>query len=223
MPKKYVKSYKRKGRKKTFKKKGSFHLPMRILPGRPAYSGIFNNSSTLSIINNSTADTNGALIFKASDCLGISNYVDIFDYYRINWVKVTFEPCRTQLLTTQTDQTTAPSSLTQVPLFITCIDRDSLSAPLNYEALQKRGNVKETLASRKQEWKFTPNRLTTMFETVSTQGLKIDKGTYEYLDLADTDVPHFGMKWSMKPSQPITGYKTYIRIEYSLSFKGKRA
>lgn len=218
MPRKYKK------KKYTVKRsrKKSYYTPIPFMIGAPSYTGIFHNDATLAIVNNSTSPALGVLVFQLDQCLGYTKYQAIMDYYRINWVKVTFEPCRTQSLTTQTDQTTAPSSITQVPKLITAIDRDSNTTALSYAAIQARGSVKETLATKTQVWKFTPNRLVTVYKSVATNGFKIDTSN-DYLDCANADVPHFGMKYAMEASQPVTGFKSWIRVEYCVSFKGKRA
>lgn len=216
-----TKAQRTRKKKKTMKKKVPYHSPYSVIR-KPQYSAIFHNDSTTAIVNNSTASTDGNITFTLTSCEGYSEYVAIFDYYRINWVEVSFIPCRTQMMTTQTNQTTAPSSLTQIPLFITCIDRDSSTAPLDYEAMQKRGGTKETLATEKQVWKFTPNRLVEVYKSAVSSGYKIDGDTRQFLDCANSDVPHYGLKYSMEASGPLTAMKTYIRIKYSVSFAGKR-
>lgn len=210
-----------KTRRKRKSKKRNYYAPMTILKSVPDYTCMFHNNATTSITTNATAPVLGTIVFDLLDCLDHTNWSANFDYYRINWVRVTFEPCRTQVMNTQTDQTTAPTSITEVPKLCLALDRDTSAAPLTYQAVQVRGGSRECLATEKAVWKFTPNRLVNIYRSTA-DAYMIDNNPTQWLDVAYTNVPHYGLKYALEQCQPIGAFKYYIRKEYCVSFKEKR-
>lgn len=198
-------------------------MPLMVgISTRPDYTTEFSNPFGLRIYNQSLAETKGYLLFDLNNCLGYTNYTAVFDYYRINWVKVDFVPILTQLVNRPYDDSTTPTLGGEIPEFVTCIDRDSNSAPTSVADLLVRGNKKISNATKRHTWKFTPNRLIQIYESATTTGYKIDSETKSFLDCADPQIPHYGLKYAMAAASPANTYVYEIRITYNVSFQQKR-
>jgi hypothetical protein len=189
---------------------------------RPDFTTEFNNDFGLRIRNQAVAETKGYILFDLANCKGYLNYTTIFDYYRINWVKVEFVPMLATLVNRPYDDTTTPSTSGEVPEFVTALDRDSNSAPIDMGALLIRGQKKISKATKKHTWKFTPNRLIQLYESATTTGYKIDSDVKSFLDCADSGIPHYGLKYVMAAASPANCYVYEVQITYNVSFRGKR-
>lgn len=210
---------KKKAQKKVRIRK--MRSPTMGISTKSLYTVNFENPTGLLIYNQTIADTKGYLVFDLNNCVGKDDYISIFDYYRINYVTVEFNPVLTSVVNRPYDETTTGALGGIIPNLITSIDRDSNSSPIGYTEMQLRKN-KTVPATKKVSWKFTPNRLTMVYKTVSTTGYMIDKDTKSYLDCGQPDIPHFGLKFCLQTSSPANAFIYEIRIKYNISFSGKR-
>lgn len=195
---------------------------MKGVSTRPDYTVEFMNPQGYFIRNNSVAEAKGIILFDLNNCIGKGNYTAIFDYYRINWVDVRFVPVMSTVVNRPFDDSTTPGINQAVPQIITALDRDSTNTPASFVELQDRGVVKLNKCTKAFNWKFTPNRLVQIYKTISTTGYKIDTGYKEFLDCANPDIPHFGLKYVIEQSSPSDAFIYEIQIKYNVSFKGKR-
>lgn len=198
-----------------------YNLPMRI-SNRPVYTITTYNTLDNQIENDSIAFQKGFLNFTLDQAQGYSQYTAIFDQYRINWVKVEFVPVMTQAVNRPFDDTTTPLATQVIPRFIVAMDRDDVTNPTSYESLMVKRPNKEVLATQKLSWKFTPNRLVMMYRTGTTTGYKVDTQVNEFLDCAQTDIPHYGLKWAIEASSPTRGFIYETKVTYNISFRSKR-
>lgn len=219
------KTYRRKRRKHNKRNKvpRPNRWPLRVgMDLRPDYTVEFQNPQGFFIENQAVAETKGYIVFDLANCIGHGNYCSIFDYYRINWVEVVFQPVLSTVVNRPFDDSTTPSLNQAVPHLITAIDRDDATNPVSYVAMQDRGQVKVAKATNRIYWKFTPNRLTEVYRSTTSTGYKIDRDTKSYLDCGYDDIPHYGMKFVMEAASPARAFVYEIQIKYNVSFKGKR-
>lgn len=198
-------------------------MPLLVgISSKPEYTVEFtNNIEADRFANQALAQTKGVVTFFLSDCMGYNNYTAIFDYYRINWVKVRFVPILTQTVNRPYDDSTSPTG-GEIPLFVTGLDRDSTTAPVDLNDMLERGHKKVTSAIKPHTWTFTPNRLVQVYESPTSTGYKIDTDTKSFLDCADPTIPHFGLKWVLGAASPSNAYVYEVRITYNISFQQKR-
>lgn len=209
---------KKQYKRKVYKKKPRIE---RSLSLKADYTIDMMNPRGTFITNDSIVESKGYLIFDLDNCLDKSDYVVIFDQYRINSVTVTFEPVLSQVVNKPFDDSTSgPGSTGRIPKFISCIDRDSRSNPSDYATVMLKRPNKETLATKKQVWKFKPNRLINIYRP-STDAYMVDPSN-AWLDAAYSDVPHFGMQFAMEASSPASAFVYEILIKYNISWKNRR-
>lgn len=211
------KTRKTKKAKKTRRSRRQ-RLPMFIQP--PDHT-IMMSTSGYTLENDTLIDSLGVLSFKLDDFLGYGNWKSVFDYYRINHVTVTFTPIMTQVQQKPYDDTTTGNLVNTVPFLYTAIDRDSNTSPVSIAALTDRRHRKND-ATKKVVYKFTPTRLKMVYRTATTTGYVIDSNTYEFIDCANDDVPHYGLKYGLESASPARGFVYNVDVKASVSFAGKR-
>lgn len=135
----------------------------------------------------SSAELGTAFTFKLSDLLQVTEFVRLFDSYRINGVKMTAVPL------TNSDITINPSYK-----IMTAIDLDDDVTPTVPEMLQ-RANVKiRTVTSGGNNPQVfstfcRPRYLTQIYETPTSTGYG-QGARKQWLDCADPTIPHYGIK-----------------------------
>lgn len=135
----------------------------------------------------SSAELGTAFTFKLSDLLQATEFVRLFDSYRINGVKMTAAPL------TNSDLTINPSYK-----IMTAIDLDDDNTPTVPEMLQ-RSNVKiRTVTSGGNNPQVfqtfcQPRYLTQIYETPTSTGYG-QGARKQWLDCADPTIPHYGIK-----------------------------
>jgi len=135
----------------------------------------------------SSAELGTAFTFKLSDLLQATEFVRLFDSYRINGVKMTAAPL------TNSDITINPSYK-----IMTAIDLDDDVTPTVPEMLQ-RSNVKiRTVTSGGNNPQVfstfvRPRYLTQIYETPTSTGYG-QGARKQWLDCADPTIPHYGLK-----------------------------
>lgn len=79
------------------------------------------------ITNGSTLDQYGLYAVNVGACDGATNYLSLYDQFRINKVVFKFTPASGEVINKPFDDTTTPGSAVRNPIFATCIDFDSES------------------------------------------------------------------------------------------------
>lgn len=161
----------------------------------------------------STGDTKGALKFTLAACPDSSDFTNLFDQYRICGVSVLFMP-------TFTGSDMNPSSSTPIlqPLY-TCIDYDDDTSATNEDYMLAKDTMKRTRGHLSHKRYFTPMVATEIYKSLTTTGY----GTKakQWLDCANVDIPHFGLKYFIEGNN-ITAttlkYKVYVKLY--LQFRG---
>lgn len=169
----------------------------------------------------SGTDTSLSLLFSLDRCNGYQDYQNIFDFYRIDAVYIKVTPrFYTQQVNTQLQQQG------QIGMYAYAIDRDD-NANDTYDRIKSRSGSRYTTVLSKRSISFTPNRVN-IIENVNqaTTGRTVDTNFYNFVDLRQPRIPHFGLKMANNGSdiQAGTGldgeYALNIDIRLKITFKG---
>lgn len=223
----YRRRYKRKKkktRKRGFLKKRNATIlcdPFNLDSTKPDITVCMRNPEGLKIANLNGFEVKAFYLFSLNNCINYNNWTAIYDYYRINWVKVHFLPIRTTRM--NLGVANANPALMETPKFAVSLDRDSNSNPTDYSDVIERYPHKETLATQSQTWTFRPNRLLEVYRSPTTTGYKIDRDWRGFLDCAQSDIPHYGLRVCMANSTAVDfAFQYEVRILYNVSFRGRR-
>lgn len=209
---------KRRTRKRCYK----IRIPRGIVSNKADYSCILIQEPII-ISNNASAEEKHGFDFALDDTINYSTWSSIFDQYRINKVVVKFVPVQTSVVTRPFDDTTNPGeSVSEVPRFAVCLDRDDSVTPTDMGQLLKRQGVIVRNATQPVTMSWVPNRLIQIYNGVTT-GYKVDSDTRAFLDCAQPGIPHYGVKCVLEATSPANAYQYRMETSYYVSFKHKRA
>lgn len=204
--------YKKLPNKFVFKRAGQEQTIMNTGPGTVALT---NTGITGWALSSTTADANnlyqfgGAFQAQLDQCQAYTDFVSLFDRYKISGVKVKFIP-----LTTQATVSSA------VPMIAYAIDLDDASVPSSYAEINQKYNVHKKRLDKPCSIFIKP-RIAQAIYSGLTSGYAIgQKNTY--IDCNDSGVPFYGLKyWIRDVSLGGTTTNTVVRIEttYYLSLK----
>lgn len=166
-------------------------------------------------------DTSLSLLFSLDQCQGYQDFQNIFDFYRIDAVYLKVTPrFYTQQVNTQLQQQG------QIGMYAYAIDRDD-NAAATYDGIKARSGSRYTTLLTKRSIAFTPNRVN-IIENVNqaTTGRTVDTNYYNFVDLRQPRIPHFGLKMANNGSEIQAGtgldgeYALNIDIRCKITFKG---
>lgn len=174
-----------------------------------------------------TAASNGpgynvpfAMRFSLSQIQNVAEFVGLFDYYRINWIKV--------YVTYQHNVSTASGTSTLPTLFVVPDYDDAV--PEGPGALRERMGLRIkpfTADKRTRAFKLRPRRLVAVMRE-DTALAPVAVGSTGWLDMSTPEVPHYGFKgYIANVALPATGAGPIttsfrIDIQMSVSFRGVR-
>lgn len=205
--------------KRRRKTKGKMRIP-RSIPMKSDMTVTAHSAITQYIANGTVAESKYAYSFTLDSTTHYTTYTGLFDQYRINFVTVKFVPRSVQVLNKPFDDTSGAGQ--RAPKYVVVIDRDDASVPVSYEETLSRAGAREQVATKPLTIKFTPSRLLMVYRTGSTTGYKIDTDTQGWLDCANADIPHFGIKTVFEAASPLGAYDMEVRMDYNISFRGRR-
>lgn len=228
MPKKTV--YKKKGRKTTsYKKKTVGYNMMTTNLMRPMKSPRVNKQFTcvlpyrdqLTLDWKSGQDTDLSINFSLDKTTQHPDFQDIFDFYRIDAVYIKITPrYYTQQVNTQLQQ------LGQIGNYAYCIDRDD-NAQTSYNEIRGRTGSRYCQIIRPRSVAFTPNRVNIIEnDNLQQTGRTVDTNYYNFVDLRQPRIPHYGFKIANNGSQIPAGtgldgeYSLNIDIRMKITFRG---
>lgn len=201
-----------------------FFLSNGLVAGVPTIAG---GPTFGAMVLGTTAASNGpgynvpfAMRFSLTQMQNYAEFLTIFDYYRLNWVKV--------YITYQHNVSTASGTSTLPTLFVVPDFDDAI--PEGAGALRERMGLRIKPFSadkRTRAFKIRPRRkIGVMREDTTLAPLAVN--TAGWLDLSNADVPHYGYKgYIANVALPATGgdpVSTSFRIDIqmSVSFRGVR-
>lgn len=222
---KMKRTYKAKGKRGAKPKKQSGYaltkrVPRSFISKRADYCSFFR-CTPIYISNNSTTFERGGITLTFSDVLNFSSWTTLFDQYRIDKCIIKFTPILTQEVIRPYDDTTNPG-INLIPRLTTALDRDDVAAPLSFDDVNQRPLSRTKIATKAISWTFVPNRLVAVYRTGVSSGYKVDTASKDFLDCANSDIPHYGLKWALEAASPSNAYQYRIDKTLVVSLKNRR-
>lgn len=224
-------AYKRYGRKRKFSRKFkrmsrrkrtyARRIPRPVKSLKADYTAVLR-SNTFEFANDSLVETKGGYTFALANMINFGQFVQMFDQYRIKWVRCTFRPVLTTVVNRPYDDTTAGSAVNQIPKLVTCIDRDDITSAFTYYELKTKQGARENLATKTVSFKFVPNRLVMVYVDPVTTGYKIDSEANAWIDCANNNVPHYGLKYALEVATPKDAYQYEFTWHAMVQFRSRR-
>lgn len=156
----------------------------------------------------------GALTFKLDDVPGLSDFTSLFDYYKITGVQLKF--------TTYLDPNSQAAGNAYYPKMYSTIDLDDDSAPLSSDDLRQRQSCKIRWLAPNRSYNFflRPRYLKNVYISGVANGYEL--GRNQWLDLSNTNVPHYGFKYVIENLNPDLSQAVQVEACYYLAFRGVR-
>lgn len=158
----------------------------------------FTDSTGLSsgqIVQSGSSTVFGSIAFEAGDLDNFTDLSGVFDQYRIDRIEL--------LLRSVNNTTGSLYNLTSpnqaLPRLYTVIDRDDSSALSSLAAIREYDNVEEGEAYESQLISFKPSISPAYYASGSFVGYGIKDP--EWLDVASSGIPHYGVKWAVSGQQ----------------------
>jgi len=168
------------------------------------------------IVANSVAAVFGSIQFTLGMLPNVSEFTALYDQYRINKIKVVLVPALTGL------DGNPQSTSYYMPNFHSILDYDDSNAPTALSQLMEHPNYRRTRGQRDHKRYFTPAVAAEIYQSgVSTSYSQKFK---QWLDLASTSVPHYGLKYCVDVGNPAGGTQWAWRqyVTFYFSCKGVR-
>lgn len=218
-------------RKRTYRRRRAFRsrrirkmarsrVP-RTLALRPDYTTTLKTTEIV-MLNNTLVEDRRTFTFRFDNCQDHALFVGLWDQYRINSVTCHFVPILTQTIVKQYDDTTTGNTVNIIPMCAFAIDRDDDATPVSYIDLTNRQGVVIKKATQSNVFKFRPTRLGMVYKSSSTTGYVVDTDLRKWIDCANADVPHFGLKVALQASSPSGAFQYRVWFTYNLSFRSRR-
>lgn len=204
------------------------HFKQICIPQNLAYTasaaninGVYDSTTGQMTGPSDAATDNGyfAVDFRISDIPNIASMGALFDSYRINKVVLDFQPVHN---ISPTGSLATPADMIPTPLY-TILDSDDASAPTTLTEVEQYETLKITPAWERHTRVITPAVAVAVYRTGVTFAYM--PAYKKWMDLATTDVPHYGIKGLIKTNAtPANNAKCAwnVRATYYVSFKGVR-
>jgi len=159
-------------------------------------------------------DQLGAFAFQLSSLPNASEFINLFDMYKIDYVEVTFR--------SQFNQQTLTTASVVTPLLYTIIDLDDNASPVSLAAMENYQTCKVTRFDKDITRSFRPMfAVATGDATSATNATSLRRG---WVDLAYDTVKWYGLKYGITAGaggQTNLGQWSYT-VRYYMSFKEVR-
>lgn len=152
--------------------------------------------------------------FQLADLSNLSGYTSLFDQYRINAVKLMMFPELTSYVSGQSFA---------LPEMYYAIDLDDSTAPQGVGELNQRGNCKHRPFNRPISLYFRPRVQQAIFISAGTVA-NSPMTKNPWIDMASTNVPHYGFKACLTASNAahIESQTIRVTVVYYISFRNTR-
>lgn len=155
----------------------------------------------------------GAITFSLSDLPNLSEFSNLFDYYKLSGVKLRF--------TTLLDSNSQTGLNSYFPKMYYAYDYDDSVAPNNSDDLRQRAGckIRWLLPNRSHGIFIRPKYLNQIYNGVST-GYQL--GKQGWLDMSDSGAPHYGLKYVIENLNNDLGQQVQVEATYYFSMRGTR-
>lgn len=171
------------------------------------------------IRQSSSSDVFASWAFALADIPNISSIAALFDQYRIDEIQFRLRSRNPGVW--QANQA-SPNYATTSPLLV--IDRDDNTAPTTLLELQQYDNCQCLSAQDSIDVIFEPSITPSVFSGGAFSGYAVDDSGKYWLDVANTGIPHYGIKVGM-PALVATTTSRYdwdVEAVYKVSFLNVR-
>ncbi len=162
----------------------------------------------------------GQISFCLADLNQSGTYASMFDRYRIEKVQLRIS---TRNPSTAPFNTASPNNA--VPQFYCVVDRDDSTALTTLPQLTEYDNSIIVPGTCSFDVTLIPTVVSTIANSASSATSTVmHRSDEQWLDIAATTIPHFGIKWGVSALQATSTSNWYWDIEawYTVSFKSVR-
>jgi len=201
-------------------------IPIRPMPGARLstrqITQTFSNSTGMSgnaIIQNSATSVLGAMAFTLADLANVSAFASLFDQYRIERVRL---HVRSRSNAVSVFNTASPNAA--VPTMYLCIDRDDSTAPAAVSDIMQYDSVVTIQGEEDAIIDLVPSITPAVFSGGAFSGYSSSPSNAHWIDIANTAVPHYGVKFGVTPLTVSTSSSWVwdVTAEFLVSFKNTR-
>lgn len=133
-----------------------------------------------------------SLVFRFDDLPQQSTMASLFDRYKLNKWQVRFIPVMQGVNASSSVSNQANTSTIQN--LATVIDHDDNTVPTAISQLLEYDNFQLCNYAQEHVRTFHPTVTKAVFASGAFSGYSVEKGPNPYIDMANTDVPHYGIK-----------------------------
>lgn len=171
------------------------------------------------IRQNTATDVFASWAFALADIPNISSIGALFDQYRIEEIQFRLRSRNPGVFVANQ---ASPNYSTVSPLLV--IDRDDNTAPTTLLELQQYDNCQQFSAQDSIDVIFKPSITPSVFSGGAFSGYAVDESGKYWLDVANTSIPHYGIKVGMPALVASTTQRFDWDVEaiYKVSFKNVR-
>lgn len=161
----------------------------------------------------------GQIAFDIGDLAQLTSFSALFDQYRIDRVRV-----RIQSRNNAVNLGNVASPNNGLPTMYVVIDRDDATAPASIPALQEYDNCIEANGTQSVDIDFVPSITPAVFATGSFSGYEVSPSSRHWIDMANTSVPCYGVKFGVTPlvTSTTSDWIWDVYAWYTISFKNTR-
>lgn len=170
------------------------------------------------------AETNGQIAFGLSQVAGYTEFINLFDQYRINYVEVWFKRATPSLLL---DAANTANLIRELYPRCYCVKDYDGGALLTSSSVREYQRCITWLANRNKKVVLKPRTLTSAYDGITT-AYTTGKGNNPWIDCSYPDVPHYSLQYVFETPviNPVVDepFEMIINIEvrYHLSFRNVR-
>lgn len=152
----------------------------------------------------------GALTFSLSNLVNVSDFANLFDRYRITFVKI-----KVRLAIDPSAQAAATA---RFPRIWWVHDFDDSNTPASIAELRENGKYREAALDphRPVVFKIRPSTLSLVYRTAVSSSY--EPRWKSWIDMANTDVPHYGIKFGI---DDLTNTAYRVTFEQQIWFQCK--
>lgn len=174
-----------------------------------------NNGVTLASgvnrISSGAAVATGNVAFALNDLQAVADYKGVFDQYRFEWVHIRFRSDQPAI------STSGGGGPANVTLYVV-VDRDDGNAPASLAAIQQYDNLRSCGATQCIDVILRPSLAVATQTSGAVAPTRIENPSW--IDTANPDVPHFGVKFVITADGGVTTHSNWVvEAWYVLSFK----
>lgn len=160
------------------------------------------------------SEVNKAYSFNLAQLPGVGDFTPLFDSYRIDRVVVKFWPFKAD------NMDTGGVSTYDVPRTFAIVDYDDENT-LTSSQIREYNNCRSGIMTKPLRISLVPKVAQTVYRTALTSAYATPRYPIK-LDMAYTDVPHYGIKYANTTSATSGGFGYEVQVQFYCSFFGAR-